>query len=481
MAETLVNKTQAGEGIWTSDNLVAGSGINISQVPQPLIDENTICLWHLDDDVNNTIEGGNPFFPSASWTFNNARFGKGLFYSSTRTQQSIGFPNYSNTQNFTLDFWFKLTQSNQYFVFYTYYNASQRLEFYNTYLSLPGSTVSTVTYPSGINVLDWTHFALVNDYSSNKTYYFINGIKFHEASSFYYLQNGALARYGAIDEVRVSNVARWTSNFTPYTVPYSASAGPAQYAINNTKSNELPSQTGNSGKYLTTDGTNASWAAVSGGLSNTATAANSLTINGAANTTSATSVNIGDNSQAIGGQSVAIGAGTTTSNSALSGGSGISIGFAARGNYEWDICIGREAEAKSTRCICIGTEASATANKGLAIGHGAKSQAQEAIQLGTGTNSTAGTVQIKGTRVLDANGKIPAASLDTAIPTVDQTYSASSTNAQSGTAVASAISGKQNISNLVTSVSSASTDSQYPSAKLFYDTCGDIETLINAL
>lgn len=36
-------------------------------------------------------------------------------------------------------------------------------------------------------------------------------------------------------------------------------------------------------------------------------------------------------------------------------------------------------------------------------------------------------------------------------------------------------------SNLVTSVSAASTDSQYPSAKLFYDTCGDIEALINAL
>lgn len=39
----------------------------------------------------------------------------------------------------------------------------------------------------------------------------------------------------------------------------------------------------------------------------------------------------------------------------------------------------------------------------------------------------------------------------------------------------------QTTSNLVTSVSSSSTDAQYPSAKLFYDTCGDIETLINAL
>lgn len=41
--------------------------------------------------------------------------------------------------------------------------------------------------------------------------------------------------------------------------------------------------------------------------------------------------------------------------------------------------------------------------------------------------------------------------------------------------------GYQKTANLVTSVDSTSTDDQYPSAKLFYDTCGDIETLINAL
>ena len=43
------------------------------------------------------------------------------------------------------------------------------------------------------------------------------------------------------------------------------------------------------------------------------------------------------------------------------------------------------------------------------------------------------------------------------------------------------ITGKQDKSNLVTSVSASSTDSQYPSAKLFYDTVGNIETLINNL
>ena len=50
-----------------------------------------------------------------------------------------------------------------------------------------------------------------------------------------------------------------------------------------------------------------------------------------------------------------------------------------------------------------------------------------------------------------------------------------------GFITSSAIANMQTTTNLVTSVSSSSTDSQYPSAKLFYDTCGDIETLINAL
>jgi hypothetical protein len=50
-----------------------------------------------------------------------------------------------------------------------------------------------------------------------------------------------------------------------------------------------------------------------------------------------------------------------------------------------------------------------------------------------------------------------------------------------GYITSSAITNMQTTTNLVTSVSSSSTDSQYISAKLFYDTCGDIETLINAL
>lgn len=43
------------------------------------------------------------------------------------------------------------------------------------------------------------------------------------------------------------------------------------------------------------------------------------------------------------------------------------------------------------------------------------------------------------------------------------------------------VSGKENTSNKVTSLSSSSSDTQYPSAKCVYDLLGDVETLINAL
>ena len=58
------------------------------------------------------------------------------------------------------------------------------------------------------------------------------------------------------------------------------------------------------------------------------------------------------------------------------------------------------------------------------------------------------------------------------------TYSApvSSVNGQTG-----AVTGLQTTSNLVTSVSSSSTDSQYPSAKCLYDLVGDVESLLASI
>jgi hypothetical protein len=61
-------------------------------------------------------------------------------------------------------------------------------------------------------------------------------------------------------------------------------------------------------------------------------------------------------------------------------------------------------------------------------------------------------------------------------------FATSAQGAKADTAVQpAAIANMQTTTNLVTSVSSSSTDSQYPSAKLFYDTVGNLETLLHTI
>ena len=58
------------------------------------------------------------------------------------------------------------------------------------------------------------------------------------------------------------------------------------------------------------------------------------------------------------------------------------------------------------------------------------------------------------------------------------TYTAPVTSVNGSTG---AVTGLQTTGNLVTSVSSSSTNSQYPSAKLFYDTVGNVESVLQTL
>lgn len=65
--------------------------------------------------------------------------------------------------------------------------------------------------------------------------------------------------------------------------------------------------------------------------------------------------------------------------------------------------------------------------------------------------------------------------------TNDSGFLTSSTGVTSVNGSTGAVTGVQTTSNLVTSVSSSSTNSQYPSAKLFYDTVGDVESVLQTL
>jgi hypothetical protein len=113
------------------------------------------------------------------------------------------------------------------------------------------------------------------------------------------------------------------------------------------------------------------------------------------------------------------------------------------------------------------------------------------------TNSTAGLLKNDGTVDTTSygtynkpSGGIPASDIASGvIPTVPATLSSftddlgsspTHTHSQYLTAHQD-ISGKENTSNKVTSLSSSSTDTQYPSAKCVWDLVGDIETLLAAI
>lgn len=147
----------------------------------------------------------------------------------------------------------------------------------------------------------------------------------------------------------------------------------------------LPSQTGQSGKFLTTDGTDPSWATINA-LQNTATGTNSLTILGTASTGSG-AVNLGKNSSA---------------------------------NYTHAVAIGAYASAGSHGSVAIGGSASVSGLGGaIAIGRNARATASNAIQIAGNsspstypTNSAANTVKIANANgnfeIMSADGTIPA-------------------------------------------------------------------------
>jgi hypothetical protein len=158
----------------------------------------------------------------------------------------------------------------------------------------------------------------------------------------------------------------------------------------------LPDQTGQSGKFLTTDGTDASWSDKP--LVNKATVSGSLVV--------------GDNATDEGCDEVTIlGSSATVGSSFFSG----------------SIAIGSRASVMGGgNSIVIGECAESRGDNTVVIGYSAKATAEGAIQLGTGgTNSDANTFKVWNNNgnfeIMSADGTIPAAR-HAALPSADGTY-----------------------------------------------------------
>lgn len=157
----------------------------------------------------------------------------------------------------------------------------------------------------------------------------------------------------------------------------------------------LPSQAGNAGKYLTTDGTNATWGAINA-LQNMATGTSSISVGALAASSQFGLTCIG----------------STTPN-------------ASSGSD--NVLIGRTAGATGSvpnESVCVGAVTQAGSNC-ISIGRGARTSGSYSIQLGGGLNSVNNTLKVSNNNgnyeMMSSDGTIPTDRFTTT-PTTDGSY-----------------------------------------------------------
>lgn len=162
---------------------------------------------------------------------------------------------------------------------------------------------------------------------------------------------------------------------------------------------DLPDQTGNAGKFLTTDGTEASWS-------------DKPLVNNAG---TASGIGIGKNIDVKSGIGIGLSVKVDNINNSLTG-RAVAIGAAAEASTSYgshsDIAIGQLAKANGSYSIAIGAR-------------GTTATAQYAIQLGSaGTNNDANTFKVANSNgnfeMMSADGTIPADRMSTTAGTTGQ-------------------------------------------------------------
>ena len=168
----------------------------------------------------------------------------------------------------------------------------------------------------------------------------------------------------------------------------------------------LPSQTGNSGKFLTTNGTDASWSDKP--LINKAVKENSVVINTSPNSTTV---------QADGQYNTMLGYGARVNNSGAHYNTIVGNGANVSGNKQKNVIFGYGAESYSNNCTTVGCNARANADNAIQIGN---------INGGTALNSDANTFKVANANgnfeIMDANGNLPADRLASTTGLADGNY-----------------------------------------------------------
>lgn len=218
----------------TIDNLVAGDNVTITPQPVPVIDNYTSWVYHLNDNLLNSVTGTSA--TSSYARYETGKFGKCCYSSSGSSGITLGSINFNADK--TIDAWFTLRSGST----YCYFGSTSMINIKNSDSTITikssfsgtGNDVS-IPYPSGFSLVQgvFHHMAYEVDYTNSKVYLFLDGKKIYEGAktsnigtqSFSIVNGGSTA----LDEVRLSSTVRWTDDFTPWTQPY---GGDPIYQIN---------------------------------------------------------------------------------------------------------------------------------------------------------------------------------------------------------------------------------------------------------
>ena len=243
-------------GYYNRDNLLAADEIEIVEEPvEGGIDNHTLACWHFDGTKNDIVTGLEALM--GNYDTSNKKFGAGAYdtssaYSETNIS-SLGLN--PVTKSATIDFWFKCITSSEScrIGFGAYSESNLAISIEQNSLTLQGKNWSSGEVINGVVPgLDFNHYAIQFNKETNKASVFFNGKKVAEqtpkdfsASSFADFVAYSYYRKNAIDELRISDIARYTEDFEPPTKPYSLAVPTGNKVINNTGVTSINSKTGN--------------------------------------------------------------------------------------------------------------------------------------------------------------------------------------------------------------------------------------------
>lgn len=215
----------------------------------------------------------------------------------------------------------------------------------------------------------------------------------------------------AADLTNIDNASTYAAEAKQWAIgdPTEPVDGSAKYWAQQAAGQVIPSQTGHSGEYLTTDGSALSWNNVDALPDQTGQAGKFLTTDGSTASWATASVTVDqvyDSTSTNAQSGVAINGAkfiqnTATGTNALTVGGtastkvgtvNVGVGSSATANYS--VVIGHNAKGQASSATALGRSTNASGSFSVALGYGAACSGGKSIQLGYGTNSTATSLSV---------------------------------------------------------------------------------------